>query len=461
VIEKEKDPEAEEGLKRKAQIMSIWDGSMFAIHDGCGLRYITPYALLLGATNSHIGFLSSTPQLLGSISQLLSLRLMEKGYGRKTITIVGVLIQSLMWFPILALGILHFYFNVRSDILPGFLIVFYSLLIISGMAVGPAWSSWMSDIMPKEFGGFFGVRNRVMGIVTLASMLAAGFILQYFKDISVPVIGFTILFFIAFLARSTDSFFLIKQYEPVFHPQKEYYFTIWQFIRKIPESNFGKFVVYVSLLNLASWIAAPFFAVYMLKDLHFSYVQFTIICLITPIVTLIFMPAWGRFADSFGNLRTIRICGWIVPFVPFIWCFSPMFHGRMILLMIFLGLIESLSGFAWAGFNLAAGNFIYDAVTKQRVAICVAYYTILNGTGIFVGSMLGGFISSLPFHFFGLSVFLLVFFISGLMRLGVTLLVLPLVKEVRDVKRFGIREAKERLLMLSAKDVMRYFSTKF
>lgn len=447
-----------EKLKQKARIISVKEGAAYGVFDGFGLRYITPYALLLGAKNSHIGFLSSIPQLFGNISQLYTLRLMEKGFRRKHIAFVGVLIQALLWFPIIALGILHFFFGAHIHFLPTLLIIFYSLLIISGTLVNPAWSSWMSDIIPKEFGGYFGSRNRVVGIVTLVSMLTAGFVLEYFKKLSVPVFGFIILFLIAFMARSTSSFLLKRQYEPAFRPKKEYYFTIWQFMRKIPESNFGKFVAYAALINLTTSIASPFFAVYMLKDLRFSYVQFTIISIIVPFSTLIFMPAWGRFTDTYGNLKTLHICGYLVPIIPLLWCVSPLFHHHIVVLMMYLIIIESFSGIAWAGFILASGNFVYDAVTKQRVAICVAYFNIFNGFGVFVGASIGGLIASAPFQLFGVSVFILVFIISGIARLGVSSLMLPLIKEVRDVRYFGIKEVKEKLSMLSPNDVLRYFS---
>ena len=74
----------DEKLREKAAEISIVEGSAASVMDGFGSKYITPYALALGATNTHIGLLSALPQLLGTISQLFGSRAIEK-HSRKKI----------------------------------------------------------------------------------------------------------------------------------------------------------------------------------------------------------------------------------------------------------------------------------------------------------------------------------------------------------------------------------------
>ena len=50
-----------EYLKKKASRISIREGAAYGLFDGFGLRYITPYALLLGMSNTLIGILISLP----------------------------------------------------------------------------------------------------------------------------------------------------------------------------------------------------------------------------------------------------------------------------------------------------------------------------------------------------------------------------------------------------------------
>jgi len=449
-----------EYLKKKASRISIREGGAFGFFDGFGLRYITPYALLLGMSNAMIGILIALPQMLGTSVQLLTLKLLDKGIHRKTISWIGTFLQTAMWFPIIFLGWLYFRGNGSGGLIPLGLMFFYSLMVIFGGIVGPAWSSWMGDIVPRQIGTYFGMRNRVVGFTTICAMLGAGLTLQYFNGIGRPFAGFVIIFLIAFLGRAISSALLKRQYEPAFHPQKEYYFTIRQFIQKIPQSNFGKFVAFVALMQFAVYISAPFFAVFMLKDLHFNYLEFTVITMTMPFVNMLLLPAWGRFADRYGNLKVVRICSFCIPVIPALWVLAVFFTSRPWLVILYLMLVETLSGFAWAGFNLTTVNFIYDAVTRQRMAICVAYYNIFNGVGMFLGGLIGGQIAELPFHYHRFSALALVLLVSAAVRLLVAAVMLPLIKEVREVKHFGIQEARERLTMFSAVDILRILSMK-
>jgi len=91
----------EEELKEKTKKLSVKDGSAYSVMDGFGLRYITPYALSLGASNAQIGLLTSIPNLIGNFSQIFTSKVMEK-YSRKKIILFGVVLQALMWIPLMA-----------------------------------------------------------------------------------------------------------------------------------------------------------------------------------------------------------------------------------------------------------------------------------------------------------------------------------------------------------------------
>ena len=441
-------------LKADARKLSIKEGSMYAVSDGVGVRYVTPYALAMGASNTHIGFLSSLPALLGNFSQLYSIRAMNR-ITRRTICSYGALFQALMWLPVILLGLMFFVYHIDSMLTPTLLVGIYTLLIVGGAFYGPAWGSWMKDLVSsKESGGYFGMRSRVCGAVALFSMLIAGFVLDYFKATDV-FLGFAMLFLVAFIARSASAYLFTKKYEPEFRPEKEYYFDFWQFIKKMPSNNFGRFAIFISLISFAVAVASPFFAVYMLKDLQFSYVVYTIVIMTSSFSNLIFAPAWGKFADKYGNVRVLQLCGSVVFIIPLLWLATPFLVGSAPgLLVPFLIGVEFFSGFAWAGFNLSASNFVYNAVTRQRMALCVAYNNILNSLGAFVGAMLGGLLSMMSFSFLGMSHLLFIFLLSGIARLLVYGLMITRIKEVKAVRRFGISEAKDKLMSLSPERIV-------
>jgi MFS family permease len=436
---------AEEGvLKEKTKKMSIREGIASSVMSGAGNSYITPYALAIGANNTQIGFLSSIPSLLGNLSQLLTAKAIEK-YSRKKIIFFGVFLQALMWIPIIVVGYLFFYKHLNHGLSATLLIACYTLFTLFGAFLSPAWNSMMKNVVDKEEGYYFGKRNKINGAVSLVVLLICGFLLNYLTGINL-FLGFFILFGISFLAKLVSAFLITKHYDPKLKLEKGYYFSFWQFLKKIPQSNFGKFAVFVSLITLATNIAAPFFTVYMLKNLGFNYATWTWIVISGSLSSFIFMPLWGKFSDKFGNLKVIRMTGAFVFLVPLAWLLTPVI---MIInptaAIIYLIIEEFLTNFIWAGFNLSAVNFIYDAVTQQRLALCIAYYNILNGIGVFIGATLGGIVSSLDFNFLGLNPILFIFLISGIMRLIVYAFMIPKIKEVREVEKYEKGEFKEEL----------------
>lgn len=418
--------------KEKTMKLSIKEGAAASVMSGFGDSYITPYALALNANNVQIGFLGSIAGLLGPLSQIKGSRLMENN-PRKKIFVTGVTFQALMWIPILLLTLL-LNKNILTPYLPIFLIIFYSIYAIAGSIGGPAWFSLLGEVVPEKIRGkYFGKRNTISGVVALTATLLGAFLLDLFKTKGFLLLAFSILFSIAAVFRLISANFLRKHYEPKIELKKGYYFSFFQFLKKAPKNNFGRFVIFTTLIYFSAQIAGPFFAVYMLKDLGFEkmpngYIIYTLINISATVFSLLTMQIWGKFSDKYGNLTILKICSYLLPLIPILWIFSPS--------PIYLILVpQVVSGIAWAGFNLGASNFIYDTVTVQRRGICVAYFNLMNGIGIFVGGILGGFLAHILQISF-MNILLFIFLISGVARLITAVIFLPTLKEVKIVKKF-------------------------
>ncbi|NMB66715.1 MFS transporter [Candidatus Woesearchaeota archaeon] len=426
----------EEFLKEKTKKLSIKEGVAYSVMDGAGLRYISPYALSLGANNTQIGLLTSLSSLIGNFSQIFSPRLMEKK-SRKNVILFGVLFQALMWIPLILIALI---FILRKQVEPTsiyFVIAIYTMIVFFGSIAAPAWNSLMKDIITKESGKYFGFRNRILGITALVVMILASLLLNYFKEKQEVMIGFIILFSLAFLFRIVSFKILSKHYEPKLNLEKGYYFSFKDFIKESYKNNFGKFTLFIALIMFATSVASPFFTVYMLKNLNLNYFYWTLITISSSISTIIFMPIWGKISDKFGNLRVLKVTGALIPFVPFLWFFSVFINSsRPEILLYYLFPVEFFSGIVWAGFNLSSLTFIYDAVSKQRLALCVAYYNALSGVGIFLGALLGGLISSLNIHFFNIDIILWIFMLSAVLRMIVYLFMINKIKEVRKTEEY-------------------------
>ena len=448
-----------EELKAKSRKISTKEACAYSFMDGFGLRYITPLAVEIGKNaknlNTYVGLLTALPSLLGSLSQLLTIKVMNH-HSRKRIVFWAVFLQALMWLPLVALSFFYYFKSLNAELALSSLVIIYTLLIVFGSFGGPAWSSMMKDTVTSNLGKYFGNRSRVAGLVALICMLIAGFILDYFKKTNI-YLGFMIVLFIAFLGRTTSAILFSKQYEPEFKPEKKAYFSFIEFVKKMFYNNFGKFVVLFALTSFAVTICSPFFAVYVLKDLGFSYVQYMTLIVGSSLASFIFMSGWGKFADRYGNLKIMKICMGSIVAVPFLYFASYfVFKFNPSLILPYVVFIEVLAGVMWAGFNLAAGNFIYEAVTREKMALCVSYFNVINGIGTFIGPILGGFLASIIHPILGISALLIVFIIGGIARLVVAIYMLPKIKEVRKVKKYGFKEARESFINLSLREFIEY-----
>ena len=59
--------------------------------------------------------------------------------------------------------------------------------------------------------------------------------------------------------------------------------------------------------------AGPFFHVYMLRELHFTYLEFMGNMLAAAVTQAALMPFWGRVRDMSGNRVVIVISGALIP----------------------------------------------------------------------------------------------------------------------------------------------------
>ena len=115
----------------------------------------------------------------------------------------------------------------------------------------------------------------------------------------------------AMLFRMVSWYFLSRMYDPSLSNVKRDSLT--DIARNIGSSNLGRFTLYVSLMNFATYVAGPFFAVYMLRDLRFDYLTYVVVIATGALANLMFLTFWGKRADRAGNIKVLRITSIFVP----------------------------------------------------------------------------------------------------------------------------------------------------
>jgi MFS family permease len=328
-----------------------------------------------------------------------------------------VFLHALMFVPILLVP-----FIFRSSQV-WWLIAFVTFATVADAITNPPWGSMMADLVPIRLRGrYFSSRGRIAGIIALVFSFVAGGVLQLLTNN--PFIGFAILFGGAAAFRLLSFYFLSQMYEPEEQENGETDRSLLHIVGHVGSTNLGKFTIYVALLSLVTNIASPFFSVYMLRDLHFSYAVFTIVVASTSVASLLFVTLWGKRADLAGNIKVIRITSVLIPFVPLVWLVS---HN-----VIYLVFAQIFSGFAWSGFNLAAGNFVYDASETQNRTKHIAVFNALTFLASFLGALIGGYLAPHLPVLLGFNL-LSLFALSGILRGVVAIFFVRQVTEVRRV----------------------------
>jgi len=400
----------------KSLFYSFWDGFFAVIQFGVVDQFATPLALFLGANNFAIGFLGFVRNAMVSIVQVVSADLTLWIKSRKKLITACVFLTATLWLPSYFIPYFMPYHRVLT------FIILFSLASSFNTLANPAWGSLMTEYIPySKRGKYFGWRGAVLGWVYTASVVAAGVILYYFRPISL-FWGFAILMLIATVSRYLSWFFLTLMHEPRWQAKEAAYFSLWDFIRHFRRSNFARFALFSACYILGVSLVSPFFAVYILKELHLNYFDYTLLMGATAFTMFVPQRFWGGQADRYGNMKIIRITLAITSLVPLLWMFSQD--------LIYLFIIQLLAGFGWAGLNLASTNFIYDVSAPSKRERCLSYFNFLIGIGVGLGAFLGGVLYDRMPPLFGTTFFSLIILSCGV-RLVFAALIRYFTKEVR------------------------------
>jgi MFS family permease len=393
---------------------SIADGIGYSAMVGVGDTYIPAAAIALGATNFQIGLLAALPQLFGAISQFFSINILRFYGSRKKMVVSGSLLHSICWILIAAVV---FWPGPLSVPL---MILFFSIGVGLTMLSNPAWSSWISDIVPdNERPGFFATRNSLMQVSLFIATFGAGIAIRQLELQYAAAFAFAVVFIAAFLSRLAATYFHNRLYDVKYELQLIREIKLKHLFLLPAYRNELWFLVFMALVSATTQFASPFFMPYMLNSLHFDIGLVGIISATTIIVKIVAFPYWGKAADRLGNRAVLVASSFMTPFVPLLWLTST----DQVWIMIF----SAFSGFVWAGFDLASFNYALALVGRELRPSFISKYNAFNGFFYAAGAISGGlFLVYFPnAMLFGFSGIMLIFLLSGISRLLAVLAFAP------------------------------------
>ena len=262
------------------------------------------FALALGAIPTQIGILSAIP-LLTQVVQLPAIALIERFRQRRKITVVSVTAARIV---ILALALLPYVEppHVRVPILGAQLCV-----AALGSVAGCSLNSWLHPVAAKgRAGRFLRPAPVLVHVVGAIGAAAAGFVVDHWP-FSDRLQAYGVTFTAAALAGFASSRALSRVPEPRMNRSGPPLPILSMIASPFRHANFRRLIVFMAAWNVASNIAAPFIAVFVLQQLHYPLGTVTALWVSSQIANALTLYLWGRLS---------RFSAWRCPFTsPVSW----------------------------------------------------------------------------------------------------------------------------------------------
>ncbi len=370
--------------------VSIWEACYATVWSALTTgAFLTGYALWLGADSLAMGIITAIPIFAGLI-QMLASYVGERRKSRRPFVAGFALAGRMLFLPILLLPLV-----VRPvSALTPFLVLFALSYVLLNFTV-PAWTSWMSDLVPPDHRGrYFARRNMVAGIVGMVIGLPAAWFLDYAtKRHHWQAFGFGTLFGIAVVGGVFSFLALLRQPEPPRRQPPTAAFAggadaIAYYRAPFADRNFRRLIVFNTLFGLGQNFAAPFFIVYALQKLELNYVWLQVFATLTSVSGLASMPLWGYLTDRFGNKPLLAIAALGTFVLPLVWI--PMTADKPGLTLALLTLNNLMGGLFWAGVGLAQFNLLIRLSPSDKTPVYVAMMSAVTGLAGGLAPLLGG-----------------------------------------------------------------------
>ncbi len=393
--------------------------------------FLTGFALYLGMDELMIGLIAAMPFLV-TILQLPTSYLIGKSGKRKRTWFGGAAGARTTWLIILLVILLpRIHPLYRASFILVLIFLSYAFISISHVS----WLSLMSDLVPERIlGSFFGTRNMLCGAAGMVTMIVFGNLLDFMKDrLHTPEsVGFWFTFFSAVLFGFMSLRVITKIPEPpAVRPALQNSFRHDLFV-PFRDANFRRFAGYALMWSFSVHTAAPFFTLYFLRDMGFSYGFVALLGMTSALADLIGMRVWGRISDEVRNKAVIQFASWVAAFLPIAWLTVK---PTSVVIPI---LINIIGGGFWAGINLCMVNLLLRISPKENKAMFLSVHNIAAGIGAAAAPVIAGLalrhMGGEPFHVFSwkLLPIQLVFVSSTLMRL-LTLQFFRFIREPEEV----------------------------
>lgn len=382
---------------------SFRDASYTSLNIGMAESYFAAFMLALGISEVVAGIGTVIPQFIGVILQLFSIRSFFTRFSIKKRLVLFLSLQALSFLPLIWAGITRF----NSPI---FIISILGLYWGSLLSLNPPWNRLMGHTVPEDFRlRFFSIRSQFSQFSVFLGLIGSGVALYFAKDHGKELPVYIGIFSIGFFLKCMSIYEIQKNHQDLdLGPGPEQRLRLRDFLKRFQGTDQGKLITFLFLFYVTVHFSAPYFNPYMLKRLNFNYLEFMFICSLGYFGRVLMFKILQKKAKS-RHVQLVLLFSTIgISSTPLLWAISQNYW--------WIAGIEFLSGCYWAGFELSTILLYYQKIDDRERTSVITYITLLNTTGMLLGSFLGAlFMKILPT---GIDHYLTLFAVSTFLRIG-------------------------------------------
>ena len=359
----------------------LGDGLAFSFMVGIGESFMAPFALALGMGNVTAGLVATAPMLAGALLQLVTPAAVGWLGSHKRWVVVCAGLQGASFLPLIA-GAL------AEDMSVELLYLTVALYWGFGMATSPAWNTWAGTIVPDSIRArYFAQRSRWCQALLLLGLVLGGLLLELGARHGEAVSIYALVFGVALVARGISTGFLSRQSEPQPVPVGDTRLSPTAVMAHLRSGGHGRLLAFLIVFHSSVWIAAPYFAPYMLGPLGLDYASFAALTGCAFGARVLALPMLGRMAHRSGTRRVLWLGSLGIVPLPMLWLVSDS--------IAWLFLLQLLGGFTWAAFELATLLSFFEHIPQRARTSVLSVYNLGYACAIVGGSALGGLILQL------------------------------------------------------------------
>ena len=379
-----------QAIRHSLKASSI-DGVFAAIFSNLtGGVLLSNFLVDLQANSFEIGILAAIP-MIANIVQPIGAWWGDRASSRQHFCTRIYVPARLVWVFLLVGIWLHSQHLLDDRSMAIWTMVVVALSHILGGLGSPTWLSWMAALVPRQLRGrYFGIRNTAANLTSLIVVSIAGFLVANYPDGELA--GFAIALSVGIVAGIIS---LLCQWQMVdVNPQDR--LTAKTSKSATPpasaiatisqDRHFQGFLWCFGAWTFALNLSAPFFNLYLLKDLSIDVGWVTLYNSLTSVANLAFLIPFGRWSDRIGNRLPLVLMGLVMTVLPLLW----LGIGKDPLsLWVGLPLLFILNGGATAAIELCTNNLqieiAHDHHQSQYFGIAAAIAGIAGAAGTVVG----------------------------------------------------------------------------